>query len=87
MFGQDREVVEDAYGDVIGLNKKCLPLATLGQWNTKNSLPVRKSSAGCGIPTRLFQELPQGRKRTTEEGAVQILYDTDESKGIRFWLR
>ena len=87
LFGQDREVVEDAYpGDVIGLNNP-------GMFAIGDTLYVGSKEFE-GIPCfspeifswlrnpnpSAFKNFRKGVNELREEGAVQILYDTDESK-------
>jgi peptide chain release factor 3 len=88
LFGQDREVVEDAYpGDVIGLNNP-------GMFAIGDTLYVGPRLEYEGIPCfspeifawlrnpnpSAFKSFRKGVNELREEGAVQILYDTDESK-------
>ncbi len=88
LFGQDREVVEDAYpGDVIGLNNP-------GMFAIGDTLYVGPKLEYEGIPCfspeifawlrnpnpSAFKSFRKGVNELREEGAVQILYDTDESK-------
>ena len=88
LFGQDREVVEDAYpGDVIGLNNP-------GMFAIGDSLYVGPRVEYEGIPCfspeifswlrnpnpSAFKSFRKGVNELREEGAVQILYDTDASK-------
>jgi peptide chain release factor 3 len=88
LFGQDREVVEDAYpGDVIGLNNP-------GMFAIGDTLYVGSKVEFEGIPCfspeifswlrnpnpSAFKNFRKGVNELREEGAVQILYDTDESK-------
>ena len=88
LFGQDREVVEDAYpGDVIGLNNP-------GMFAIGDTLYVGNKVEFEGIPCfspeifswlrnpnpSAFKNFRKGVNELREEGAVQILYDTDESK-------
>jgi peptide chain release factor 3 len=88
LFGQDREVVDDAYpGDVIGLNNP-------GMFAIGDTLYVGPKLEYEGIPCftpeifawlrnpnpSAFKSFRKGVNELREEGAVQILYDTDESK-------
>ncbi|MEO1003011.1 MAG: peptide chain release factor 3 [Cyanobacteria bacterium J06638_7] len=88
LFGQDREVVEDAYpGDVIGLNNP-------GVFAIGDTLYLGPKVEYEGIPCfspeifawlrnpnpSTFKTFRKGVNELREEGAVQILYDTDESK-------
>ena len=88
LFGQDREVVEDAYpGDVIGLNNP-------GMFAIGDTLYLGPKVEYEGIPCfspeifswlrnpnpSTFKSFRKGVNELREEGAVQILYDTDQSK-------
>ena len=88
IFGQDRSVVNDAYpGDVIGLNNP-------GMFSIGDTLYVGKKLEYEGIPCfspeifswlrnpnpSAFKNFRKGVNQLREEGAVQILYDKDESK-------
>ena len=88
LFGQERAVVEDAYpGDVIGLNNP-------GMFAIGDTLYVGSKVEFEGIPCfspeifswlrnpnpSAFKNFRKGVNELREEGAVQILYDTDESK-------
>jgi len=88
IFGQDREVVDDAYpGDVIGLNNP-------GMFSIGDTLYTGSYLEYEGIPCfspeifswlrnpnpSTFKNFRKGVNELREEGAVQILYDTDESK-------
>ena len=88
LFGQDREVVEDAYpGDVIGLNNP-------GMFAIGDTLYVGPKVEYEGIPCfspeifswlrnpnpSAFKAFRKGVNELREEGAVQVLYDTDASK-------
>ena len=88
LFGQDREVVDDAYpGDVIGLNNP-------GMFAIGDTLYLGPKVEYEGIPCfspelfawlrnpnpSAFKTFRKGVNELREEGAVQILYDTDESK-------
>jgi peptide chain release factor 3 len=88
LFGQDREVVEDAYpGDVIGLNNP-------GMFAIGDTLYTGTRVEYEGIPCfspeifawlrnpnpSAFKSFRKGVNELREEGAVQILYDTDASK-------
>jgi peptide chain release factor 3 len=88
LFGQDREVVEDAYpGDVIGLNNP-------GMFAIGDTLYTGSRVEYEGIPCfspeifawlrnpnpSAFKSFRKGVNELREEGAVQVLYDTDPSK-------
>ena len=88
LFGQDREVVEDAYpGDVIGLNNP-------GMFAIGDTLYLGAKVEYEGIPCfspeifawlrnpnpSAFKSFRKGVNELREEGAVQILYDLDQSK-------
>ncbi len=88
IFGQDRLVVDDAYpGDVIGLNNP-------GMFAIGDTLYTGKKVEYEGIPCfspeifswlrnpnpSAFKNFRKGVNELREEGAVQILYDTDQSK-------
>ena len=88
LFGQDRAVVEDAYpGDVIGLNNP-------GMFAIGDTLYVGPKVEYEGIPCfspeifawlrnpnpSAFKNFRKGVNELREEGAVQVLYDTDASK-------
>ena len=88
LFGQDRAVVEDAYpGDVIGLNNP-------GMFSIGDTLYTGSKIEYEGIPCfspeifswlrnpnpSAFKNFRKGVNELREEGAVQILYDIDESK-------
>jgi peptide chain release factor 3 len=88
LFGQDREVVDDAYpGDVIGLNNP-------GMFAIGDTLYVGPRIEYEGIPCfspeifawlrnpnpSAFKSFRKGVNELREEGAVQILYDVDASK-------
>ncbi|MEA5390692.1 peptide chain release factor 3 [Cyanobium gracile UHCC 0139] len=88
LFGQDREVVEDAYpGDVIGLNNP-------GMFAIGDTLYTGARVEYEGIPCfspeifawlrnpnpSAFKSFRKGVNELREEGAVQVLYDTDPSK-------
>ena len=88
LFGQDRAVVEDAFpGDVIGLNNP-------GMFSIGDTLYTGTKVEYEGIPCfspeifswlrnpnpSAFKNFRKGVNELREEGAVQILYDTDESK-------
>ena len=88
LFGQDREVVDNAYpGDVIGLNNP-------GMFAIGDTLYVGSRVEYEGIPCfspeifawlrnpnpSTFKSFRKGVNELREEGAVQILYDTDTSK-------
>ncbi|MFM7312655.1 MAG: peptide chain release factor 3 [Cyanobium sp.] len=88
LFGQEREVVEDAYpGDVIGLNNP-------GMFAIGDTLYVGTKVEFEGIPCfspeifawlrnpnpSAFKSFRKGVNELREEGAVQVLYDTDPIK-------
>ena len=88
LFGQDREVVDDAYpGDVIGLNNP-------GMFAIGDTLYTGARVEYEGIPCfspeifawlrnpnpSAFKSFRKGVNELREEGAVQVLYDTDPSK-------
>ncbi len=88
IFGQDRAVVDDAYpGDVIGLNNP-------GMFSIGDTLfigpRVEFEGITCFIPEifswlrnpnpSAFKNFRKGVNELREEGAVQILYDVDQSK-------
>jgi peptide chain release factor 3 len=88
LFGQEREVVEDAYpGDVIGLNNP-------GMFAIGDTLYLGPKVEFEGIPCfspeifawlrnpnpSAFKSFRKGVNELREEGAVQVLYDTDASK-------
>tara|TARA_B100000700_G_scaffold271957_1_gene315210 strand:+ start:4057 stop:5724 length:1668 start_codon:yes stop_codon:yes gene_type:complete len=88
IFGQDRAVVDDAYpGDVIGLNNP-------GMFSIGDTLFIGSRVEFEGIPCfspeifswlrnpnpSAFKNFRKGVNELREEGAVQILYDTDQSK-------
>ncbi len=88
IFGQDRAVVDDAYpGDVIGLNNP-------GMFAIGDTLFIGPRVEFEGIPCfspeifswlrnpnpSAFKNFRKGVNELREEGAVQILYDRDQSK-------
>ncbi|MFO0016305.1 MAG: peptide chain release factor 3 [Synechococcaceae cyanobacterium] len=88
LFGQDREVVEDAYpGDVIGLNNP-------GMFAIGDTLYVGPKVEYEGIPCfspeifawlrnpnpSAFKSFRKGVSELREEGAVQVLHDIDPSR-------
>ncbi|HGY5532131.1 MAG TPA: peptide chain release factor 3 [Prochlorococcus sp.] len=88
LFGQERAVVDDAYpGDVIGLNNP-------GMFAIGDTLYMGPRVEYEGIPCfspeifswlrnpnpSAFKNFRKGVNELREEGAVQILYDTDQSK-------
>ncbi len=88
IFAKDRAVVEDAYpGDVIGLNNP-------GMFSIGDTLYTGKHVEYEGIPCfspeifcwlrnpnpSAFKNFRKGVNELREEGAVQILYDIDQSK-------
>ena len=88
LFGQDREVVEDAYpGDVIGLNNPGMfaigDTLYLGQKVEYEGIPCFSPEIFAWLRNpnpSAFKSFRKGVNELREEGAVQILYDTDESK-------
>ncbi len=88
LFGQDREVVDDAYpGDIIGLNNP--GMFAIGDTLYQGS-KVEYEGIPCFSPEifswlrnpnpSAFKNFRKGVNQLREEGAVQILYDVDESK-------
>ena len=88
IFGKDRAVVDDAYpGDVIGLNNP--GMFAIGDTLYKGSR-VEYEGIPCFSPEifswlrnpnpSAFKNFRKGVNELREEGAVQILYDTDQSK-------
>ncbi len=88
IFGQERAVVDDAYpGDIIGLNNP-------GMFAIGDTLYTGSRVEFEGIPCfspeifswlrnpnpSAFKNFRKGVNELREEGAVQILYDTDQSK-------
>nr|YP_002049453.1 peptide chain release factor 3 [Paulinella chromatophora]ACB43243.1 peptide chain release factor 3 [Paulinella chromatophora] len=88
LFGQEREVVDEAYaGDVIGLNNP-------GMFAIGDTLYTGSKIEYEGIPCfspeifshlrnpnpSTFKSFNKGVNELREEGAVQVLYDTDPSK-------
>lgn len=88
LFGQDREAIEVAYaGDVIGLNNP-------GAFSIGDTIYVGKKIKFAGIPTfspelfanlratepSKFKQFRKGITELREEGAIQVLYSTDEAK-------
>jgi peptide chain release factor 3 len=88
LFGQDREVVEDAYpGDVIGLNNPGMfaigDTLYLGQKVEYEGIPCFSPEIFAWLRNpnpSAFKSFRKGVNELREEGAVQILYDTDQSK-------
>jgi peptide chain release factor 3 len=88
LFGQDREVVEDAYpGDVIGLNNPGVFAIgdTIYQGNRLEyeGIPCFSPEIFAWLRNpnpSAFKTFRKGVNELREEGAVQILYDIDESK-------
>ena len=88
LFGQDREVVDDAYpGDVIGLNNPGMfaigDTLYLGQKVEYEGIPCFSPEIFSWLRNpnpSAFKNFRKGVNELREEGAVQILYDTDESK-------
>ena len=88
LFGQDREVVDEAFpGDVIGLiNPGMFAIGDTLYSGTK----VEYEGIPCFSPELFawlrnpnpsaFKSFRKGVNELREEGAVQILYDTDQSK-------
>jgi peptide chain release factor 3 len=88
LFGQDREVVEDAYpGDVIGLNNP-------GMFAIGDTIYTGKRMEYDGIPCfspeifaylrnpnpSKFKPFRKGVSELREEGAVQIMYSANDSR-------
>jgi peptide chain release factor 3 len=88
LFGQDRELLEDAYpGDVIGLNNP-------GMFAIGDTIYTGKRLEYDGIPCfspeifaylrnpnpSKFKQFRKGVSELREEGAVQIMYSVDEAK-------
>ncbi len=88
IFGKDRDVVDDAFpGDVIGLNNP-------GMFSIGDTLYTGSHIEYEGIPCfspeifswlrnpnpSAFKNFRKGINELREEGAVQVLYDTDQSK-------
>jgi len=88
LFGQDREAIETAYaGDVIGLNNP-------GTFAIGDTICTGKKLQYQGIPAfspeifaylrnpnpSKFKQFRKGVSELEEEGAIQIMYSTDESK-------
>jgi len=88
LFGQDREVVDEAFpGDVIGLNNP--GMFAIGD-TLYSGTRVEYEGIPCFSPELFawlrnpnpsaFKSFRKGVNELREEGAVQILYDTDQSK-------
>lgn len=88
LFGQDREVVDEAFpGDVIGLNNP--GMFAIGD-TLYSGARVEYEGIPCFSPELFawlrnpnpsaFKSFRKGVNELREEGAVQILYDTDQSK-------
>ncbi|MCP9938927.1 MULTISPECIES: peptide chain release factor 3 [unclassified Synechococcus] len=88
LFGQDREVVDEAFpGDVIGLNNP--GMFAIGD-TLYSGTKVEYEGIPCFSPELFawlrnpnpsaFKSFRKGVNELREEGAVQILYDTDQSK-------
>ena len=88
LFGQDREVVDEAFpGDVIGLNNP--GMFAIGD-TLYSGTRVEYEGIPCFSPELFawlrnpnpsaFKSFRNGVNELREEGAVQILYDTDQSK-------
>ena len=95
LFGQDREVVDEAYpGDVIGLNNP-------GMFAIGDTLYMGAKVEYEGIPCfspelfawlrnpnpSAFKSFRKGVNELREEGAVQILHDTEPSLYLKHILR
>ena len=88
LFGQDREVVEDAYpGDVIGLNNPGMfaigDTLYVGARIEYEGIPCFSPEIFCWLRNpnpSAFKSFRKGVNELREEGAVQVLYDTDQSK-------
>jgi peptide chain release factor 3 len=88
LFGQDREVLEDAYpGDVIGLNNPGMfaigDTIYTGQRLEFDGIPCFSPEIFAYLrnpnPSK-FKSFRKGVSELREEGAVQIMYSTDEAK-------
>ncbi len=88
LFGQDREVIEEAYaGDVIGLNNP-------GMFAIGDTICTGRKLQYAGIPSfspelfsylrslepSKFKQFRKGVSELSEEGAIQIMYSVDEAK-------
>ncbi|AAQ00074.1 MULTISPECIES: peptide chain release factor 3 [Prochlorococcus] len=88
IFAQDRSVVEDAYpGDVIGLNNPGMfaigDTLYTGKHVEYEGIPCFSPEIFCWLRNpnpSAFKNFRKGVNELREEGAVQILYDTDQSK-------
>jgi peptide chain release factor 3 len=88
IFAKDREVVEDAYpGDVIGLNNPGMfsigDTLYTGQYTEYEGIPCFSPEIFCWLRNpnpSAFKNFKKGVNELREEGAVQILYDIDQSK-------
>ena len=88
LFGQDREVVDDAYpGDVIGLNNPGMfaigDTLYTGAWVEYEGIPCFSPEIFAWLRNpnpSAFKSFRKGVNELREEGAVQVLYDTDPSK-------
>jgi peptide chain release factor 3 len=88
LFGQDREIIEEAYaGDVIGLNNP-------GTFAIGDTICGTKKFKFAGIPSfppelfaylrspepSKFKQFRKGVSELKEEGAIQIMYSVDDAK-------
>ncbi len=88
IFAKDREVVEDAYpGDVIGLNNPGMfsigDTLYAGKYTEYEGIPCFSPEIFCWLRNpnpSAFKNFKKGVNELREEGAVQILYDIDQSK-------
>ncbi|WP_269622858.1 peptide chain release factor 3 [Prochlorococcus marinus] len=88
IFAQDRAVVEDAYpGDVIGLNNPGMfaigDTLYSGKRVEYEGIPCFSPEIFCWLRNpnpSAFKNFKKGVNELREEGAVQILYDIDQSK-------
>jgi len=88
LFGQEREVVEDAYpGDVIGINNPGMiaigDTLYLGPRVEYEGIPCFSPEIFSWLRNpnpSAFKSFRKGVNELREEGAVQVLYDTDASK-------
>ncbi len=88
IFGQDRAVVDNAYpGDVIGLNNPGMfaigDTLYKGQYVEYEGIPCFSPEIFSWLRNpnpSAFKNFRKGVNELREEGAIQILYDTDQSK-------
>jgi peptide chain release factor 3 len=88
LFAQDREVIEEAFpGDIIGLNNPGMfaigDTIYMGQKLEYEGIPCFSPELFAYLrnpnPSK-FKQFRKGVSELREEGAVQIMYSTDESK-------